>query len=153
MCILMEDFREDPLTGRCLSDMLIMWHTDYERERYIYFMFNFNLFIIVPWKLTTNFLKFVCYRIFSHWRWHRTGRSWRTFRRLWCLSMSAVLYVILSSLILPIAHLPCSTLHFLLLLLSDGAMRLLHFIFCLGRLCLLIVPSPHPRHILDGSCY
>lgn len=32
-----------------------MWHTDYDRKRYIYFMFKFNLFIIVPWMLTGIF--------------------------------------------------------------------------------------------------
>lgn len=31
-----------------------MWRYDYGRERYMCFMFNFNLFIIVPWKLTAN---------------------------------------------------------------------------------------------------
>lgn len=48
LCTLIEDSLKDPLTSRCLLSMLTMWRTDYGMERYISFMFNFNLFITLP---------------------------------------------------------------------------------------------------------
>lgn len=45
---LMEDFLEDPLTSQCLPSMLTMRRYNYGRETYMSFMFNSNLFIIVP---------------------------------------------------------------------------------------------------------
>lgn len=74
-----------------------MWHTDYGRERYTYFMFNFNLFNIIPWMMTATFLNFVCYKTVSRWRWTPMGRRWRTSWRLWCLSRSSKFYMILIS--------------------------------------------------------
>lgn len=48
LCTLTEDSLEDPFTGRCLLSIQTMWHYDYGKERYMSFMFNFNLFIIKP---------------------------------------------------------------------------------------------------------
>lgn len=49
--------------------------------------------------------------------------------------------MILSSF--PTVHLPCSALHFLLLLVSDSTKRHFHFIFRLGRWLSLCMMSPH----------
>lgn len=43
-----QDSFKDLLTGQCLQSMLAMWRYEYVRVRYMPFMFNSNLFIIVP---------------------------------------------------------------------------------------------------------
>lgn len=42
----------------CSLDMSIKWHSDYDKERYIYVMSNLLLFIIDTLKLTYVFYKF-----------------------------------------------------------------------------------------------
>lgn len=55
---LIDCFWEYPLIDRCQLSMLIMWHTDYGMERYVYFMINFNLFIIVPRCVESKLINF-----------------------------------------------------------------------------------------------